>query len=163
MEKSYSKHDRTKSRKPAKVKSEFEQKMLDLARVARVVKGGKRFKFRALVVIGNKKGKVGIGLAKGLDVTAAIEKAVNKAKKNLIEIDVTQTTIPYALKYKFKAAKLLIKPASKGHGIIAGSCVRNICDLAGIKNISVKILGCRSKINNSVAMIGALKELYNIR
>ncbi len=142
---------------------EFEQKLLDLARVTRVVKGGRRFRFRATLVIGNRKGKVGVGVAKGSDVADAIKKAFDKAKKNIIEIDVSSGTIPCDIQQKLGGAKVLLKPASKGRGIIAGGAVRAVMDLAGIKDIVSKSLGSSNKLNVARTTIKALKQLNNLR
>ena len=138
---------------------EFEQKLLDLARVTRVVKGGRRFRFRATLVIGNRKGKVGVGVAKGADVADAIQKAFNNAKKNMIEIEVSSGTIIYDIRQKLGGARVLLKPASKGRGIIAGGAVRAVMDLAGIKDIVSKSLGSSNKLNVARATIEALKQL----
>ncbi len=144
----------------AKPKDEFDSKLLDLARVTRVTKGGRRLRFRAVMVIGDKKGKVGVGVDKGLDVAQAIEKATRAAKKNLITISVDKDTIPHDVRYKFGAAKILLKPQRKGRGLVAGGTVRVICSLAGIKNISSKIIGkTRNKLNNAQATIEALRKL----
>lgn len=142
-------------------KPEFEQKLLDIRRTARMVAGGRRFSFRALVVIGNKKGRVGVGLAKGADVTIAVEKAVNQAKKYLIDVPITENkSIPQMVEAKFGAAKVMLKPAQKGRGIIAGGAVRVICSLAGIENVVSKIIGrTTNKLNNAEAAIEALKKL----
>lgn len=142
-------------------KSEFEQKLLDIRRTARMVAGGRRFSFRALVVVGNKKGKVGVGLAKGADVTIAVEKAVNQAKKYLIEVPITEKkSISQMVEAKFGAAKVMLKPAPEGRGIIAGGAVRVICSLAGIENVVSKIIGrTTNKLNNAEAAIVALKKL----
>jgi len=141
-------------------KEEFESKLLDLARVTRVAAGGRRFRFRAVVVVGNKKGKVGVGVAKGQDVSQAVEKAIRLGKKNLIEVSIVNTTIPHEVYAKFGSAKVLLKPKKTGCGLIAGSTVRTICQLVGIKNISSKILGRTSnKLNNAQATILALKKL----
>jgi len=148
---------RTEREKP---KEEFESKLLDLARVTRVSAGGRRFRFRAVVVIGNKNGKVGTGVAKGLDVAQAVEKATRLAKKNLIEVPIIEDTIPHQVNSKFGAAKILLKPQRKGRGLVAGGTVRVICNLAGIKNISSKVLGrTGNKLNNALATIKALKKL----
>lgn len=148
------------ARIPEKNKSEFQQKILDVRRVARVMAGGRRFSFRVTVVIGNKHGKVGVGTAKGLDVTESVEKAVRQAKKNLIMVKMLEDTIPHDVAFKFKSAKIMLKPAKKGTGIIAGGAVRVVCDMAGIKDVSGKITGRSSNmINNSLAAIGALKSL----
>ena len=141
-------------------KDEFDSKLLDLARVARVAAGGRRFKFRAVVVVGNKNKKVGIGVAKGVDVAQAVDKATRQAKKNLIEVLIVNDTIPNQVYSKFGAARILLKPQIKGRGLVAGGTVRVICNLAGIKNISSKVLGSTvNKLNNAKATIGALKKL----
>jgi small subunit ribosomal protein S5 len=142
------------------VKDEFESKLLDLARVTRVTGGGKRMSFRAVVVAGNKKGKVGIGVDKGRDVSQAIEKATRRAKKNLVEVVIIDGTIPHEVEAKAGPAVILLKPQKKGRGLVAGGAVRVICDLAGIKNISSKILsGSKNKLSNARATIEALKQL----
>lgn len=141
-------------------KEDFESRLLDLARVTRVAAGGRRFRFRAVIVLGNKSGKIGVGVAKGVDVAAAVEKATRLAKKNLIEIPIIEGTIPHEVSAKFKAAKILLKPQKKGRGIVAGGTVRVICNLAGIKNISSKVLGrTGNKLNNALATIKALSKL----
>lgn len=142
------------------VKDEYETKLLDLARVTRVTGGGKRLRFRAVVIAGDKKSKIGIGIDKGKDVSQAIEKATAKAKKNLISVIVTDGTIPHQVEAKFGPAVILLKPQIKGRGLVAGGAVRAICDLAGIKNVSSKILsGSKNKLNNARATIEALKML----
>lgn len=141
-------------------REEFESKLLDLARTAHTRAGGRKIGFRALIVIGNKEGKVGIGIAKGADVPQAVEKATRLAKKNLIEIPIISDTIPHQVEAKFGAAKVLLKPQKKGRGLVAGGTVRVICTLSGIKNISSKILGrTGNKLNNARATITALKKL----
>ncbi|MDP2946635.1 MAG: 30S ribosomal protein S5 [Nanoarchaeota archaeon] len=142
-------------------KPEFEQKLLDIRRTARMVAGGRRFSFRALVIIGNRNGKVGVGLAKGADVTIAVEKAVNQAKKYLIDVPITENkSISQMIEAKFGAAKVMLKPAPKGRGIIAGGAVRTICSLVGIENVVSKIIGrTTNKLNNAEATIEALKKL----
>jgi len=147
-------------KKPKKI-PEFEQKLLDVARTARLVAGGRRFSFRAVVVIGNKKGKVGVGTGKGADVGSAVEKAVKKAEKQLIEIILTtDKSIPHEIDAKFGAAQVLLRPAANGRGVIAGGAIRTICLLGGIENISAKIIGrTNNKLNNATATIKALKKL----
>jgi small subunit ribosomal protein S5 len=141
-------------------KEEFESKLLDLARVTRVAAGGKRFRFRAVMVIGNRERKVGVGVAKGQDVAQAVEKATRKAKKNLIEVPIVNETIPHEVEAKFGSAKVLLRPQKKGRGLVAGGTVRIICNLAGIRNISSKILGrTGNKLNNAQATISAFKKL----
>lgn len=150
---------RRKGKFPKREKSEFDQKLLDLARVTRVVKGGRRFSFRASMVIGNRKGKVGFGVAKGSDVSNAIGKAVADAKKNLVTIKRTNTSIAFSVNKKFGAAKVLIKPAKEGRGIVAGGAVRAVVELSGIKDITAKSLGSSNKINVARATIAALVDL----
>ncbi len=140
-------------------KPEFEQKLLDLARVTRVVKGGRRFSFRATMVIGDKKGRVGVGVGKGTDVSIAIAKAVNNAKKNMINITIENGTILYDVRIKFGSARIMLKPARKGRGIVAGGAVRAVVDLAGIKDVVSKSLGTSNKLNVARATIEALKEI----
>ena len=141
-------------------KDEFETKLLDLARVTRVTGGGKRMSFRAVVIAGDKKGKVGIGIDKGKDVSQSIEKATRRAKKNLISVVIVDGTIPHEAMAKYGPAIILLKPQMKGRGLVAGGAVRMICELAGIKNISSKILsGSKNKLNNARATIEALKKL----
>lgn len=144
----------------SKPKSEYESKLLDLARVTRVTAGGKKLRFRAVVVVGNKAGKVGVGVEKGKDVGQAVEKATRLAKLNLIEIPFIGETIPHEVEAKFGPAKVLLRPQIKGRGLVAGGVVRIICNLAGIKNISSKLLSrTRNKLNIARATIKALKEL----
>lgn len=141
---------------------EFEQRIIDIARVTRVMAGGKRMRFRACVAIGNKKGQVGIGLAKGADVAIAVAKAVNQAKKNIITVPIVNNTIPHEIKKKCGAAIVLFKPARKGRGIIAGGAVRIVLELSGIKNITSKILGTNNKVNNVKCALEALKSLKKV-
>lgn len=151
---------KNRGEKTERTKKEFDSKLLDLARVTRVSAGGKHFRFRAVIVIGDRKGKVGLGVAKGRDVAQAIEKATRLAKKNLIEVPIVEGTILHEVFAKYGAAKVLLKPQRKGRGLVAGGTVRVICDLAGIENISSKVLGATSnKINNAKATITALKKL----
>lgn len=144
-------------------KSEFNQVTLDLARVTRVTKGGKRMRFRATVVIGDGKGRVGFATSKGVDVQASVMKAANKAKKHLITIPMERETIPHKVHAKAGAAQVIIMPAPQGSGIIAGGPVRIVLQLAGVPNAAAKILGANNKINNVRATIDALKTLKAIR
>ncbi len=140
--------------------SEFDSKLLDLARVTRVTKGGKQMRFRAVIVIGDKIKRVGVGVAKGLDVQQAVEKATRLAKKNMMEVPIVNETIPHEVYAKFGAAKVLLRPQRKGRGLVAGGTVRIVCALGGIKNISSKILGrTGNKLNNAMATISALKKI----
>jgi len=139
---------------------EFESKLLDLARVTRVTAGGRRFRFRALVVVGDRKGRVGIGLSKAHDVSQAIEKAQKRAKRDLIQVPIKNETIPFEVETKYKSAKILLKPQKKGRGIIAGGVIRTICELAGINNITGKLLSkTNNKINIARATLKAFREL----
>ena len=141
-------------------KEEFESKLLDLARVAHTRAGGKKLRFRAVMVLGNKQGLVGLGVASGADVQIAVEKATRLAKKHLIEVPIKEDTIPHEVYAKYSAAEVLLRPQRKGRGLVAGGTVRVICNLAGIKNISSKILGrTGNKLNNARATIAALKKL----
>jgi len=141
-------------------KEEFESKLLDLVRVTRVTAGGKYLRFRAVVAVGNKQGKVGVGVAKGLDVAQAVEKADRLARKNLINVVLKEGTIPHEVYAKVGAAEIILKPQKKGRGLVAGGVVRSICSLAGIKDVSSKILGrTKNKLNNAQAAITALKKL----
>lgn len=141
---------------------EFDQVIVDIARVTRVMAGGKRMRFRACVLIGDRKGRVGTALAKGADVTLAINKAATKARKHLVSVPVINETVPHRVDFKFGAARVMIKPAPKGSGIIAGGAMRSVLDLAGISDVVAKSLGSNSKINNVRATIEALKRLKRI-
>ena len=138
---------------------EFEEVVINIDRVARVVKGGRRFRFKALVVVGNHKNKVGVGVAKGADVQAAIAKATDVAKKHLITIPVANETIPHDMEVKLSGARVLIKPAAPGTGIIAGGVVRAIIGVTGIRNLLSKSLGSTNKVNIAYATIEALSSL----
>ncbi len=140
-------------------KPEFDQQILDLARVTRVTKGGKQMSFRACVLIGDRKGRVGYGVEKGKDVQIAVEKAVNQAKKNLITVPIVNETIPHRVEAKFKSACVLLKPAPRGSGIIAGGPIRAVLELSGIPNASSKMLSrTTNKITNVKAVFDALSK-----
>ncbi|MEI8103890.1 MAG: 30S ribosomal protein S5 [Candidatus Moraniibacteriota bacterium] len=143
-------------------KPEYDQKLLDLARVTRVVKGGRRFRFRATLVIGNRKGKVGVGVAKGADVSDAIQKAYQSALKNLVTIQLVGTTIAHEVNTKLGAAKVLLKPGNEGRGVIAGGAVRAVVDLVGIKDIVSKSLGSSNKLSVARATVQALQSVKAI-
>lgn len=138
---------------------EFEQKILELARVTRVTKGGKRMRFRASLVIGDRRGRVGFGVAKGGDVSMAIEKAFRQAKKNMVKVPFVEETLPHEVLRKFAAAAVLLKPAPKGTGLKSGGPVRVVLELAGVPNAVSKIMGSKSKINNAKATFLALRAL----
>ena len=147
-------------RRELRPKDEFDSKLLDLARVTRVTGGGKRMRFRAVVVVGDRKGRIGLGLDKGKDVSQAVEKATRRAKKNLITVAIKENTIPHQIQAKLGPSEILLKPQVKGRGLVAGGVVRTICELAGIKDVSSKILSrSKNKLNNARATIEALKKL----
>lgn len=137
----------------------YEEKVVNIDRVARVVKGGRRFRFRALVVVGDKKGQVGIGVSKGADVTAAVSKATQVAKKNLHTIVIENGTFPHEAQAKVSGANILIMPASPGTGLIAGGVVRIVLEVAGIQNALSKSIGSSNKINIAYATLEALKSV----
>lgn len=141
--------------------ADYEQKLLDVRRVARVTAGGRRFNFRAMVVIGDRAGKVGVGVKKGKDVQYAVEKAVRNAKRNLINAPINNRgTIPHESYGKFGSSVVFLKPATEGRGIIAGGAVRTVCDLAGYNNIVGKILSrSGNKLNVARATCEALKKI----
>lgn len=141
------------------MESDYEEKNVEVTRVTRVTKGGKRMRFRTLAVIGNRKGRVGYGVAKGVDVAASTAKATAKARKSLMTVPIQNETIPHAIEAKFSAARILLKPAPKGTGVKAGGSVRIVLELAGVPNVVSKILGSKSKINNVKATFLALKKL----
>jgi small subunit ribosomal protein S5 len=159
MDKNKEKKGAKFGRRPRKEKSEFEQKLLDLARVTRVVKGGRRFRFRATLVIGDRKGRVGVGVAKGADVSDAISKAFNDAKKQVITVSLVKGTLPHDVYFKQGSAKVLLKPATKGRGVVAGGAVRAVMELAGVHDVVSKSLGTSNKLNVARAAIEALKQL----
>ena len=138
---------------------QFEELVINIDRVARVVKGGRRFRFKALVVVGDRKNKVGVGVSKGQDVQTAIAKATDVAKKNMITIPLENDTIPHDVELKVSGAQVLIKPAAPGTGIIAGGVVRSIIGVTGIRNMLSKSLGSTNKVNIAYATIDALKAL----
>jgi len=142
--------------------TEYEEAVLQIDRVTRVVKGGRRLRFRATVVVGNKKGKVGLGIGKSNEVVGAIQKAIHQAKREMVIVPLHNDSIPHNIKLKFKSARIILMPASEGTGIIAGGSVRKIAELAGIKNILSKIVGCNNRITNAQATMIALKKLRKL-
>lgn len=143
----------------SRVKPEFDQKIIDIRRVARVVAGGKRFSFSVTLVAGNRKGSVGVGMGKAADTSLAIDKALRNAKKNMVKLNLTkEMSIPYEVKSKYCSAVVLLMPA-KGKGLVAGSSVRNVLELGGVKDISAKLLsGTKNRINIAKVAIKALSE-----
>lgn len=138
---------------------QFDERVVHIDRVARVVKGGRRFRFRALVVVGDRKHRIGVGLAKGADVTAAVTKATEVAKKHMILVPVHKGTIPHESEAKVSGARILVKPASAGTGLIAGGVVRTVLEVAGISNALSKSLGSTNKANIAYATIAALQSI----
>lgn len=146
---------------PRQRKSDFDQKVLDIRRTARVVAGGRRFSFRATVAVGDHNGKVGLGLGKGPSVAEAVDKGAFQAKKNFLIVPLTEKkSIPYAVEAKSSAARVLLKPGREGQGLVAGGPIRILADLVGIKNMTAKILGrTPNKLNNARATMAALSKL----
>lgn len=140
-------------------REEFEEVMVDIGRVTKVVKGGRRFRFTALVVVGNRNGLVGFGYGKAKEVPDAMRKAVDDAFKNIIEVKLKGSTIPHDIEVKYNASRILLRPASEGTGVIAGGGVRPIIELAGIKDILTKSLGSNNSANVVRATIKALSML----
>ncbi len=156
------KMDKKKSHFDKAEKSEFDQYILDLARVTRITEGGKQMSFRVCVILGDRKNRVGFGVAKGSDVQLAVEKAVHQAKKRIIQIPLINDTIPHPVTSKYKAAMVMIKPAPRGSGIIAGGAMRTVLELAGVPNISSKFLGkTKNKITAVKAVFQALSSFKN--
>ena len=142
-----------------KPQSEWTEQVVQISRVTKVVKGGKKLSFRAIVIVGNKKGQVGIGCAKAAEVIIAIQKAIADGRKNVINVPIFKTTIPHPIVGKSGAGEVMLRPASQGTGIIAGGAVRPVLELAGIENILAKSLGSKSPLNAAYATLNALKAL----
>lgn len=142
--------------------SEFEEQIVEISRVSKKTKGGNKIGFSALAVVGDKKGKVGVGLGKAPDVSSAIRKGIIRAKKHLIEVPLIKGTIPFRIDIKVGAARLMLKPAPPGSGIIAGGAVRSVVSAAGIQNISSKVLGTTNPASNVHATLEALKRLSDL-
>ena len=142
-----------------KPESEWKEQVVQIRRVTKVVKGGKKLSFRAIVIVGNKKGQVGVGCAKASEVIIAIQKAIADGRKNLITVPIFKTTIPHPITGRSGAGAVMLRPASQGTGIIAGGAVRSVLELAGIENILSKSLGSKSPLNAANATLEALKAL----
>jgi len=142
-----------------KPQSEWTERVVQISRVTKVVKGGKKLSFRAIVIVGNQKGQVGVGCAKAAEVIIAIQKAIADGRKNLVTVPIFKTTIPHPIVGRSGAGEVMLKPASQGTGIIAGGAVRLVLELAGIENILSKSLGSKSPLNAANATIDALKKL----
>lgn len=151
----------SRDRRPRELPEEkqFDERIIHVNRVARVVKGGRRFRFQALVVVGDRKHKVGVGVSKGADVTAAVTKATEVAKKNMMSVNLYKGTLPHEALGKVGGARILIKPASAGTGLIAGGVVRTVLEVAGVQNVLSKSLGSSNKINTAYATLAALEQL----
>jgi small subunit ribosomal protein S5 len=141
--------------------SEYEEQVVQVSRVSKKTKGGNKIGFSALTVVGDKKGRVGVGLGKAPDVAAAIRKGISRAKKHLIAVPLIKGTIPFRIDIKLGAAKVMLKPAPPGSGIIAGGAVRSVVAAAGIQNISSKVLGTNNPASNVYATLEALKRVSN--
>ncbi len=139
--------------------SEFEEEIVQVNRVSKKTKGGNKIGFSVLAVVGDGKGRVGVGLGKAPDVSSAIKKGLSVAKKHLVEVPIINGTIPFEFKIKLGAAKILLKPAPPGSGVIAGGAVRSVVTAAGIHNISSKVLGTKNQASNVYATIEALRLL----
>jgi small subunit ribosomal protein S5 len=144
---------------PYEQQSEFAETVVEIKRVSKKTKGGNTIRFTALVVVGDRKGKVGIGLSKSLDVSSAIKKAIESAKKRMIQIPIRGQTVPYSVKEKYSAAHVIIKPAPPGSGIIAGGPIRVVLEAAGIRDAVGKILGTKNKASNVYATMRGLKTI----
>ena len=142
-----------------KPQSEWTERVVQISRVTKVVKGGKKLSFRAIVIVGNQKGQVGVGCAKASEVIIAIQKAIADGRKNVVTVPIFKTTIPHPITGKSGAGAVMLRPASEGTGIIAGGAVRSVLELAGIENILSKSLGSKSPLNAASATIEALKSL----
>ncbi len=151
----------TKEEIPAQ--SEWKEHVIQIRRVTKVVKGGKKLSFRAIVIVGNKNGQVGVGCSKAAEVITAIQKAVADGKKNLVDVRLFKTTIPHPITGRSGAGSVMLRPASQGTGVIAGGAVRAVLELAGIENILSKSLGSKSPLNAANATLNALKSLRSFK
>ncbi len=154
---------RRRETRPAAKPLDYDHRVLDIARVTRVVKGGRRFRFRAVVVVGDRKGKVGVGVDKGQDVSLAIAKATHQARQAMIRVPLRDGSLPYEVESKYASARVLLRPAPKGKGLIAGGAVRAVCDLAGIANLTSKVLSrSGNKLNVARATLKAIQSIRHV-
>ena len=152
--------NRKKTSKLKEKETEWQERVVQIRRVTKVVKGGKKLSFRAILVIGNEKGQVGVGVGKASDVIGAVKKAVTDGKKNLVTIAITKnSSIPHVITGQSGAAKVIIRPSAPGSGVIAGGAVRTMLELGGVKNILAKQLGSSSPLNNARAAVDAFNRL----
>lgn len=158
-----SRPDRKRNDRRSKEPKEFDEHVLQVARVTRVVKGGRRMRFRVTVVVGNRKGNVGIGTGKSGEVQGAVQKAVSDAKRHMLHVPLEEGTIPHEVNFKFKAARIRILPASEGTGVIAGGALRPIMELAGVRNVLSKRYGSTNILVNAQAAMKALAMLRPVR
>ena len=149
--------------RPAFEVPEFEENVIQIKRISKKTKGGNAIKFSALVVVGNRKGKVGVALSKAPDVRNAIRKSINAAKRNMVVIPLSGTTIPFSVEYKYSAARIILKPAPPGSGIIAGGPMRAVLEASGVRDAVGKILGTKNKAANVYATLGALEKIAEIK
>lgn len=145
-----------------RAQSEFQETVIEINRISKKTKGGNQIRFSALVVVGDRKGRVGVGMGKAPNVVSGIRKAINQAKKNLLTIPTRGTTIPYEVKVKYGASKILLKPAREGSGIVAGGPLRAVFESAGLHDIVAKIMGSNNKVTNLYAVMKAIKELKSL-
>ncbi len=158
-----SRRKKIETREELPVQSEWKEQVIQIRRVTKVVKGGKKLSFRAIVIVGNKNGQVGVGCSKAAEVITAIQKAVADGRKNLVNVPIFKTTIPHPITGRSGAGKVTLRPAPQGKGVIAGGAVRAVLELAGIENIVSKSLGSKSPLNAANATIDALKSLRNFK
>jgi len=146
-----------------RAESEFEETVIEIKRISKKTKGGNQIRFSALVVVGDKKGKVGLALAKAADVRSAIAKSLAKAKRNMVTVPIVGTTLPFSVREKFSAAKVIVKPAPPGSGIIAGGPMRVVLNAAGVRDAVGKILGTKNKASNVYATMKALESISELK
>ncbi|MGN0005814.1 MAG: 30S ribosomal protein S5 [Candidatus Gastranaerophilaceae bacterium] len=160
---SKSRRKKIETREEIPAQSEWKEHVIQIRRVTKVVKGGKKLSFRAIVIVGNKNGQVGVGCSKAAEVITAIQKAVADGKKNLVDVRLFKTTIPHPITGRSGAGSVMLRPASQGTGVIAGGAVRAVLELAGIENILSKSLGSKSPLNAANATLNALKSLRSFK